>query len=124
MEKLINFLAVGLGGAIGSMMRYGITLLAAALNLSSAIGTLFVNVAGSFLIGMLTGCCKGQTLFLLLSVGLCGGFTTFSTFSLQNFHFFQDGRIGLAMLYIIGTVAVCIMMSWLGYMLGQGRLTA
>lgn len=114
MDKLVNFLVVGLGGAAGSMLRYGVTLLCAALNISGNVATFLVNVFGSFLIGLLSGCCKEGTLLLLLTVGLCGGFTTFSTFSLQNVRMLQEGRTAAALLYIIATVAVCIIMAWLG----------
>lgn len=121
MDKLVNFLLVGLGGALGSMLRYGMTLICAALNLSGNAATLGVNILGSFLIGLFTGCCKDGSLLLLLTVGLCGGFTTFSTFSMQNVRLLQDGKIGLAAVYIISTVLACIVMAWLGYKLGQSR---
>lgn len=121
MDKLLNFLVVGLGGAAGSMLRYGVTLLGSSLNLSGNVATFAVNIFGSFLIGLLTGCCKEGTLLLLLTVGLCGGFTTFSTFSMQNVRMLQDGKIGMAAVYIISTVAVCILMAWLGYRLGQSK---
>lgn len=121
MDKIVNFFLVGLGGALGSMLRYGMTLICAALNLSGNAATLGVNILGSFLIGFFTGCCKDGSLLLLLTVGLCGGFTTFSTFSMQNVRLLQDGKIGLAAIYIISTVVVCILMAWLGYKLGQTR---
>lgn len=121
MDKLINFLMVGLGGALGSMLRYGVTLLCAAVNLSGNVATFLVNIFGSFLIGLFTGCCKEGTLLLLLTVGLCGGFTTFSTFSLQNVRLLQEGKVGMAAIYILASVAVCILMAWLGYRLGQSR---
>lgn len=121
MDKLVNFLLVGLGGALGSMLRYGMTLICAAFNLSGNAATLGVNILGSFLIGLFTGCCKDGSLLLLLTVGLCGGFTTFSTFSMQNVRLLQDGKIGLAAVYIISTVLTCIVMAWLGYKLGQTR---
>lgn len=56
-----------------------------------------------------------------LTVGLCGGFTTFSTFSMQNVRMLQDGKIGMAAIYIIATVIVYIIMASLGYRLGQSR---
>lgn len=121
MDKLVNFLMVGLGGAVGCMFRYGITLLGAALHLSGNIATFVVNALGSFLIGLLTGCCKEGPLLLLLTVGLCGGFTTFSTFSMQNVRMLQDGKIGAAAIYILVTIIICIMMAWLGYRLCQSR---
>ena len=119
MEKIVSFIMVGLGGAAGSMLRYGMTLLCSALNLSGNVATFGVNILGSFLIGLFTGCCSEGSLLLLLAVGLCGGFTTFSTFSMQNVRLLQDGRIGLAAIYIIATVALCVAMAWLGYRLGQ-----
>lgn len=121
MDKIVNFLMVGLGGAVGSMLRYGMTLLCAALDVSGVAATFGVNILGSFLIGVCTGCCKEEALLLLLTVGLCGGFTTFSTFSMQNVRMLQDGKIGMAAVYIIATVTVCIVMAWLGYRLGQSR---
>lgn len=121
MDKLVNFLMVGLGGAAGSMLRYGCNLLIAALIHPGQISTFFVNIFGSFLIGLFTGCCKEGTLLLMLTVGLCGGFTTFSTFSMQNVRMLQEGKIGMAAIYIIATVVVCVAMAWLGYRLGQSR---
>lgn len=119
MDKLINFLVVGLGGAAGSMLRYGVTLLFAFLHLSGNLATFSVNVIGSFLIGILTGCCKEGTLLLLLTVGLCGGFTTFSTFSLQSVRLIQGGNLWEAAIYIIGTLVMCVAAAWLGYLLGK-----
>lgn len=121
MDKLVNFLMVGLGGAAGSMLRYGMTLLCSALNLSGNVATFGVNILGSFLIGLFSGCCREGSLLLLLTVGLCGGFTTFSTFSFQNVRMLQEGRIGAASIYIVVTVIVCVAMAWLGYRLSQSR---
>ena len=121
MDKLVNFLMVGFGGAVGSMLRYGVTLLCSAMNLTSIVATFSVNMLGSFIIGMLTGCCREGTLLLLLTVGFCGGFTTYSTFSVQNVRLLQDGKIGLATAYIIVTVVVCVLMAWLGYRIVQSR---
>lgn len=121
MEKLVNFLMVGLGGAAGSMLRYGVTLLCSTMNLTGTVATFSVNMLGSFLIGILTGCCREGAILLLLTVGFCGGFTTFSTFSVQNVKLLQDGKLGLAAVYIAATVIVCVLMAWLGYRIGQSR---
>ena len=121
MDKIVNFLMVGLGGAAGSILRYGMTLLCSALGLSGNVATFAVNTLGSFLIGLFTGSCREGSLLLLLTVGLCGGFTTFSTFSMQNVRMLQDGKVGMAAIYIIATVIVCVAMAWLGYRLGQSR---
>lgn len=117
---LKNFLFVGLGGAVGSMLRYAVTLLAAALQLSSNWATVTVNVVGSFLIGLLMSLCGQGTMLLMLTVGLCGGFTTFSTFSSQSLSLFQNGRPLLALAYIFGTLVFCLLAVWLGVMLGNG----
>ncbi len=121
MDKIVNFIFVGLGGAAGSMLRYAVTLLGAAAGISRTVATFAVNVLGSFLIGLFTGCCREGSLLLLLTVGLCGGFTTFSTFSLQNVRMLQDGKIGMAAVYILSSLIVCILAAWLGYRLGQSR---
>lgn len=112
--KLLGFLAVGLGGALGSMMRYGITLISAAAGISGIGATLAVNALGSFLIGLFSGLCTDSTALLLLTVGLCGGFTTYSTFALQNVKLFQEGKPLMAVLYVIGTVVSCVLLAWLG----------
>lgn len=115
MEKFISFLYVGIGGAAGSMLRYGVSLLIAALNLPANLATLIVNVGGSFCIGCLSAMIKGENMLLLLTVGLCGGFTTFSTFSLQCVRMIQEGKLFDAALYIIGTLALCIIFTAIGY---------
>jgi CrcB protein len=82
-----NLLLVGLGGATGSMLRYAVTLL-----IGSSIfpyATLFVNIIGSFLIGLVIAfCIKDESIVnnwkLFLATGICGGFTTFSAFSMEN----------------------------------------
>lgn len=119
MEKIISFLAVGLGGALGSMMRYGITLLSAAAGVSGLGATFAVNALGSFLIGLFSGMCTDSTALLLLTVGLCGGFTTYSTFALQNVKLFQEGKPFMAVLYIAGTVISCVLLAWLGHRIAK-----
>lgn len=115
MEKFLNILTVGLGGALGSMLRYGVTLLFAALGWSGNLAIVLVNALGSFAIGYLSGAVKGSTLILLLTVGVCGGFTTFSTYSMQSVRLLQEGRILPLILYVAGTVIVCILMAWVGF---------
>ncbi len=94
-----NFLLVGLGGAIGSMARYGINVLMKNINLPNyfsnfPLSTFTINILGSFIIGVLFGLSLKQNWiqdwgWSLLAVGICGGFTTFSTFSLDNINLFQ-----------------------------------
>lgn len=114
-----NFLAVGLGGAFGAMLRYGMTLLGNHIGWSSNLSTFAVNVLGSFVIGVLTLSCEQGTWLLLATVGICGGFTTFSTFSNQTVNLLQQGKLGPALIYALGTLVVCVLAAWLGCMLGQ-----
>ena len=89
-----NFLLVGAGGALGSMLRYAISLLIGARAFPFA--TLTVNIAGSLLIGILLGLSVKNSIsdfgWKLLAVGICGGFTTFSALSLEGFKLLQQHR--------------------------------
>lgn len=114
-----DFLAVGLGGALGSVLRYGFSLLAQALSVSAQWGTLCVNVLGSALIGFCMAFCDKGTAMLFLTVGFCGGFTTFSTFSSQSLGLLQSGRYGTGFAYVFGTLLLCIVLVWLGMKLGM-----
>ena len=120
-----NILIVGLGGAIGAMMRYGVTLICNAIQWSSDLGTFLVNIIGSFAMGLLVGWSEAnstQTSWLLMAtVGICGGFTTFSTFSMQSLSLLQQGKYSMAVLYILGTVMVCIVMAAIGYWIMKQR---
>lgn len=102
---------VALGGALGSLMRYGFTLLAAALSFSGIVATFAANVCGSFLIGVVTALCGTQanSLYPLLAVGLCGGFTTFSTFSAQTLQMVQSGEWGGAAGYAAVSLICCVL---------------
>ncbi len=112
---MTNLLLVALGGAIGASARY-LSGLAAVRLLGTGFswGTLFVNVAGSFAMGLLvvwlarrmTG--GGEELRLFLGVGLLGGFTTFSAFSLDAFALWERGQGGLAAVYVAASVALSI----------------
>ena len=114
-----NVLLVGLGGAVGAMLRYGMTLLACALDWSGNMGTFLVNIIGSFIMGLLISCFGQGPWLLMATVGICGGFTTFSTFSMQSVTMLQQEKYGSALLYIVGTVVICIFAAFIGYLLGQ-----
>ncbi len=114
-----QILLIGAGGFIGSVARYFVSRLNLHIDLFSIpVGTLVVNVAGSFLIGFLVGISEKSTLLtadlrMLLMVGLCGGFTTFSTFAGENLALMQNGQVMAVLLYtalsiILGFTAVYI----------------
>ncbi|MCQ2285265.1 MAG: fluoride efflux transporter CrcB [Bacteroidales bacterium] len=113
-----EFLFVGLGGAVGSMLRYGVTLLMRTLSMSANWGTFLVNIVGSLLIGFCMGLCDKGTLFLFLTVGICGGFTTFSTFSSQTLSLLQSGRYGTTALYVFGTLLIGLLFVFIGVWAG------
>lgn len=114
-----NFLAVGAGGALGAMLRYGMTILGIHLDWSSNLSTFLVNAAGSFVMGLLLSSFEQGTWIMMATVGICGGFTTFSTFSIQSVTLLQEGKWGSAALYIFGSLLVCVLMAWLGCIVGQ-----
>jgi CrcB protein len=118
---LLNpYLLVACGGAAGSVARFAI---AQAIDQRWAsafpVGTMAVNITGSFLIGLLAGLLDHKGAQQLLMVGVLGGYTTFSSFSLQSVRLVQDGRWDYAALYVLGSVALCL----LGTFLGQGLAT-
>ena len=114
-----NLLLVGLGGAAGAMLRYGVTLLCNAAGWTANIGTFAVNIIGSFAMGLLASSCSQSPWLLAATIGICGGFTTFSTFSMQSVTLLQQGKYGMAALYVCGTVFLCIAFAALGFYVGQ-----
>ena len=115
-----NLLLVGLGGSIGSMVRYAASLLIKSKAFPYA--TLSVNIIGSFIIGLVfalsikeAGLSNNWKLFM--ATGICGGFTTFSAFSLENMELLQSGKIGIALTYIIVSVVAAVIATFLGYQL-------
>ena len=111
-----NILIVGTGGALGSIARYLITCLFTHLAICSELATLSVNIIGSFIIGLLIPASQ-NTLYLLMAVGFCGGFTTFSTFSAQAFQMLQNGQRLTFIIYVLASVLISISFVFLGVFL-------
>jgi len=115
-----NLLLVGLGGGIGSMLRY-----AGSLLISTRIfpyATLTVNIIGSFIIGIVFALSIKEEIItgnwkLFLATGICGGFTTFSAFSLENMGLLQSGKYGMAFTYIALSILLGIGAAFAGYFL-------
>lgn len=116
---LKNFLSVALGGAVGATLRYGFVLLGALIGASGQLSTFFINIIGSFFLGLLTSLSGSANWMLFAGVGACGAFTTFSTYSVHSVQLLQNGRYCAAALYILGTVTVCFAFAWLGFELGR-----
>jgi CrcB protein len=119
---VIPFVWVALGGALGSVARYGCSLLVAGwIGETFPWGTLAINVIGSFVIGffgILTGpdgrFLVAPDLRQFVMVGVCGGYTTFSSFSLQTLNLLRDGDVLRAGANVVGSVVLCLLAVWLG----------
>ena len=105
-----KLLAVGLSGALGAILRYLISLLP--LKGSFPVWTLLTNLLGAVAIGFIAGAsARGRmqdVAALFWKTGVCGGFTTFSTFSLEAFSLLENGNRGLGVLYILLSILLCL----------------
>jgi CrcB protein len=116
---------VALGSAIGGLARYWFGLLVASLvGGTFPLGTLLINIFGSFVIAYFGGLTlpdgprpASAEMRLFVMVGLCGGFTTFSSFSLQTIDLLRGGESGRALAYILSSVVLCVLAAALGYYL-------
>lgn len=118
---MIDLLLVALGGAMGSVGRYGIGLAAARLlGLAFPWGTLIVNVLGGCAMGVLAARVgpAEEHLRLLLGVGVLGGFTTFSTFSLETVRLLER-EPGSALFYLLASLILSVGACWAGLILGR-----
>ena len=107
--------AIALGGAVGSVARYWIAVWMLPLSARLPWGTISINVLGSFIIGFIGTLTLAsgrhpapEWVRLFVMVGVCGGFTTFSSFSLQTLDLLRAGAVGRAMLNVAVSVALCL----------------
>ena len=120
------YLWIGLGGALGSMARHWSNgAISALMGVGFPWGTLVINVLGSFIIGFAAATMttdgrfpSGDTPRQFVMVGICGGYTTFSAFSLQTLSLIQGGQCLPAMGNAALSVGLCIIAVWLGYAAG------
>ncbi|MDE6830931.1 MAG: fluoride efflux transporter CrcB [Lachnospiraceae bacterium] len=116
---MIDCIAVGIGGFIGAVCRYLIGMVPLKEGCTFPIKTFLINIAGSFLIGIIaalamkTDSLDSRTV-LFLKVGLCGGFTTFSSFALETADLMKDGKIHLAALYSVLSVTFGVLAVFAG----------
>lgn len=121
------YLWIGLGSAVGGMLRYGLAEWVTKLaGKGFPAGTLLVNVTGSFLIGVFAAVAQPATGWwgsehgrAFLMAGLCGGYTTFSAFSLQTLQLARDGHWPAAGANVLLSVAGCLAAVWLGFRAGE-----
>lgn len=117
-----QFLLVFLGGGIGSLLRFSIGRILNKTNWDLPIGTLAVNITGSFIIGVVLGFAiknnsLDSNLSLLLVTGFCGGFTTFSAFTYENYNLLRTGDFTNFAIYTIGSILLGIAAVFLGLFL-------
>ena len=124
---MYSFLLVGAGGALGAMARYGVAGLVGRLwPMSFPLATLFINIAGSVAMGLFVGMLARITpgwagdARLFVAVGILGGFTTFSAFSLETVALLERGEWLLAGLYVLLSVVVCLVGLYLGLLVTRG----
>ncbi len=108
---MLNCLVVALGGGIGAGLRYLIGLIPLKEPFAFPVKTLVINLLGCFVIGLIAALAVknsslSQKTVLFLKTGLCGGFTTFSTFALETETLIKTGHIGLAVLYVVLSVVL------------------
>ena len=117
---MLNLIAIFLGGGIGAVSRFLISLnLTKIYNVNLPIATFLVNIIGSFAIGFLYILFMGKTdltpaLKFALTVGFCGGLTTFSTFSLELFEMISHQQFMQAAIYALLSVLICLVMTGIG----------
>lgn len=120
-------LLVGVGGAIGSMARYGMSVLVGRFwSGSFPLAILLINIIGSVLMGVLVGLMArfmppmANEIRLFIAVGVLGGFTTFSSFSLDTITLIERGELVQAIFYVALSVVVCLAGLYLGLLMSRG----
>jgi CrcB protein len=121
------YLAVAVGGAMGSVARFWLAgVMTTLTGPRFPWGTLLINVVGSFVIGLVAAAtltperiAMHPTMRVFLMTGVCGGFTTFSAFSLQTLELMQGGELVPAFGYAVGSVVLCVVATYCGWLLGR-----
>lgn len=113
-----NFLLIGIGGAIGSLLRFFFSQMIKSG--SFPLATFTINIIGSFLIGIIIALSIKHIEFsspwkLFLATGVCGGFTTFSSFSIENLQLIQQGKWMTSVFYIAGSILLGVIAAGIGY---------
>lgn len=125
MKSWSAFVLVGAGGFVGTLLRYSLSLAAQHFSLTFPHATLWANFLGCLLLGGVMGAAElSQVLTppvrLFLATGLCGGFTTMSTFTYESLRMMQDGQWYYAGLYVLATLFGCGLMMLAGLLLIKG----
>lgn len=124
---MFKYLLIGFGGAIGSVVRYCVCGMDYKFSKGIfPVSTFVVNVTGSFLIGLFWGIfdrfAVSPAIRLFIFIGFLGGYTTFSTFSLENFHLIRDGEFRIAFVNIVVSNVAALVSVFAGYLAARGLL--
>jgi len=127
LRNLWTYICVGAGGALGTVLRFWISgMVAQTWGERFPTGTLVINITGSFIIGLFWTLAGPGGRWMVrplprqvFMIGICGGYTTFSSFSLQTLNLARDGEWVYAMLNVILSVALCLIGVWLGFLAGE-----
>ena len=116
----MHYLWIALGSALGGVSRFALgAWILEKYGGTLPWGTLFINVLGSGLIGVFAIAVKPAPWRQFLMVGICGGFTTFSSFSLETLLLLREGHSGRALAYVVLSVFVCLASVWAGHLAGS-----
>ena len=122
MLNIQNIVAVGVGGMIGSVLRFVVTVLVG--NQPFPFATLTINIAGSFIIGLIFGASAlgvpANTMKLFLATGICGGFTTFAAFSMESLQLLQQQKYILAATYVSASIVLGLAAAFAGFAISKG----
>ena len=116
----MDFLLVGIGGALGSLVRFLLgRVISEKLKTTFPIATFFINISGAFLLGLISNINVGSNAYLLMADGFLGAYTTFSTFMYEGFSLFKENKIMNAVSYIFLSIIIGIIGFFLGFQLGR-----
>ncbi len=129
MNKILPILVVGTGGFVGTILRYALSLVGQKLSFTFPHGTLWANLLGCLVLGIVTALATetdsiSPSTRLFLATGICGGFTTMSTFTYEAFQFAQDSEYVYAAVYCVATIAGCAAMFYMGLLVVKFMMKA
>lgn len=120
----MEYLVIGLGGILGANARYLVAgWVTQRFGLAFPWGTFLINISGSFVLGFFMAYMLRHPTYhysrLFFAVGFLGAYTTFSTFSLESLQLIQNGRVLLALTYMLGSSVIGLFGAWIGFLLGR-----